>query len=60
MLALALTFSMTSFAQSAGRNAVTIRGQQQDVYFYPVTGAKLNRKVLFTPGDGCWRWRAMY
>lgn len=53
---LLLTTSLTvSFAQTAGRNAVTIRGQQQDVYFYPATGTRQNRKVLFAPGDGGWR-----
>lgn len=55
LVALALALSGASLAQSAGRNAVTIRGQQQDVYYYPATGARLNRKVLFAPGDGGWR-----
>ena len=40
LLALALALSGASFAQSAGRNAVTIRGQQQDVYYYPATGTR--------------------
>lgn len=51
----ALALPMSSYAQSTGRNIVTIRGQKQEVYFYPSTGAKLNRKILFVPGDGGWR-----
>lgn len=54
-VALALMFSVASFAQTAGKIAVTVRGQPQEVYYYPATGPKLNRKVLFAPGDGGWR-----
>ena len=58
-LTLLCVLSLASFAQTAGKNAVTIRGQQLDVYYYPAkgpaTGARLNRKVLFAPGDGGWR-----
>jgi len=37
----------------AGKNALVIRGQQQDVYFYPAQGgAKNAQKVLFLCGDG--------
>ncbi len=38
-----------------GKNEVTIRGQQQEIYFYPGAGAAVHRKVLFAPGDGGWR-----
>ncbi len=38
-----------------GKNGVSIRGQQQDVYFYPAAGQGQHRKVLFAPGDGGWR-----
>lgn len=38
-----------------GKNKLIIRGQQQDVYFYPAAGAGLHYKVLFAPGDGGWR-----
>ena len=58
-LALAVALSFSAYAQTAGKNTVTIRGQQQDVYYYPATGpatsSRLNRKVLFAPGDGGWR-----
>lgn len=62
-LALALSLPASSCAQSsefrfqAGgyKNVVTIRGQKQYIYFYPATGTRLNRKVLFAPGDGGWR-----
>lgn len=37
-----------------GRNAVVVRGQRQDVYYYPAAG-KAKGKVLFAPGDGGWR-----
>ncbi len=55
LVTLVVALAGASFAQAAGRNAVTIRGQQQDIYYYPATGTKLNRKVLFAPGDGGWR-----
>ncbi|MGE0129281.1 MAG: AcvB/VirJ family lysyl-phosphatidylglycerol hydrolase [Blastocatellales bacterium] len=54
-LVLALSLSGSSFAQTSGRNVVAVRGQKQEIYYYPATGAKLNRKVLFAPGDGGWR-----
>jgi dienelactone hydrolase len=39
----------------AGKNALVIRGQQQDVYFYPVqSGAQNAQKVLLLCGDGGW------
>jgi len=53
--ALALSLSTLSFTESTGKKAVTVRGQKQEIYYYPATGAKLNRKVLFAPGDGGWR-----
>lgn len=38
-----------------GKNALIIRGQPQDVYFYPAQGAPANaQKVLFLCGDGGW------
>jgi hypothetical protein len=54
-LGLALSLSASSFAQATGKNVVTVRGQKQEIYYYPATGAKLNHKVLFAPGDGGWR-----
>ena len=42
---------------TTGKNIVTIRRQQQEVYYYPANGARLNHKVLFAPGDGgCRGW----
>lgn len=44
----------------AGKNAPVIRGQQQDIYFYPAQGATRNaQKVLFLCGDGGWEGRAL-
>lgn len=38
-----------------GKNALIIRGQPQDVYFYPAQGAPAHApKVLFLCGDGGW------
>lgn len=38
-----------------GKKTPTIRGQAQEIYFYPATGTRVNRKILFAPGDGGWR-----
>lgn len=56
-LLIALSLPLVSFANAAlaGRNSVAVRGKVQTVWFYPATGAKLNRKVLFVAGDGGWR-----
>jgi dienelactone hydrolase len=55
--ALWVTLALPAAANAAapGRNEVNVRGQGLDVYYYPAAGAKLNRKVLFAPGDGGWR-----
>jgi fermentation-respiration switch protein FrsA (DUF1100 family) len=45
--------------QCAGRNTLTIRGQQEVIYFYPATRPRLKRRVLFVPGDGGWRGWAL-
>lgn len=42
-------------AQTPGHNTLALRGQNLDVYYFPATGARLNHKVLFAPGDGGWR-----
>ncbi len=59
MLLVALLLSVPVSAQTPvpGKNAPVIRGQQQDMYFYPAAGepGRLNRKILFAPGDGGWR-----
>lgn len=38
-----------------GRNRVLVRGQAQDVFFYPSLAAGGHGKLLFVPGDGGWR-----
>jgi len=52
-----LALSSPAFAQAhvRGKNSVDIRGTQQDIYYYPALGTRLNRDVLFFPGDGGWR-----
>lgn len=43
-----------------GKNALVIRGQQQDIYFYPAAnGAQNAPKVLFLCGDGGWNGFAL-
>ncbi len=57
LLALLLWLPLAVFADAPhqGRNTVTLRGQTQEVYFYPGNGPSPHRKVLFAPGDGGWR-----
>jgi dienelactone hydrolase len=53
----ALVFSGVAQAaatHSPGRNSPRVRGQAQDIYFYPAQGT-LRGSVLFVPGDGGWR-----
>ena len=38
-----------------GTNMVMIRGQKQELHYYPAKGTPLNHKILFAPGDGGWR-----
>jgi dienelactone hydrolase len=53
----AMLLAVPIFGQTAtpGKNIVTIRGQKQEIHYYPATGARLNQKVLFVPGVGGWR-----
>jgi dienelactone hydrolase len=41
-------------AAAAGATVVTIRGERQEMQYLPARGARLNRTVLFVPGDGGW------
>ena len=45
----------------AGKVPLVLRGQPQDIYFFPATdGARTNyQKVLFLPGDGGWEGLAI-
>ncbi len=43
---------------NAGKNAVTVRGQREDVYFHPAAGGSKGT-ILFAPGDGGWRGLAI-
>jgi len=58
-VALMVTPSLPRFSfvntASPGKNTITVRGKAQTIWFYPATGAKLNRKALFIAGDGGWR-----
>ena len=63
ILIVILAYSMTTCTRPLpppGKNAPVIRGQQQDVYFYPAQGGVKNaQKVLFLPGDGGWEGLAL-
>ncbi len=56
VLVLALVLSVCVGAQTpqAGKNTVSIRGQQQEIYLYPGAGPGPHAKVLFACGDGGW------
>lgn len=41
--------------QTPGKNSVLIRNTKQDIYYYPAVGDRLQRRVLFVPGDAGWR-----
>lgn len=57
LLAIVALIGSFAFAESPtqGRNKVPVRGQAQDVYFYPSPVSGGHRKLLFVPGDGGWR-----
>jgi dienelactone hydrolase len=43
-------------APSPGRNTVVVRGQEQEIWYYPAQTSNRNSpRVLFLPGDGGWR-----
>lgn len=54
IVALNVSFGLAE-GPKQGRNKVVIRGQEQDVYFYPARATEARGKVLFVPGDGGWR-----
>ncbi len=54
-LALSLTGWLHADVPRPGKNKLSIRGQEQEVYFYPASSPGPHRKILFAPGDGGWR-----
>lgn len=54
---LVLAFGSVLLAQTPepGRNSVTVRSQQQDLYCYRAKQSPSLGRVLFVPGDGGWR-----
>ena len=50
LLVLCLAVSADAQSPAPGKNLVTIRGQQQKVYFLPAEGQNRHRKILFAPG----------
>jgi fermentation-respiration switch protein FrsA (DUF1100 family) len=55
LVMLLLPVSVSAQTPAPGKNTPVVRGQAQEIYFYPATGTRLNRKILFAPGDGGWR-----
>lgn len=55
--ALFLSAIVIAQSPSAGKNTIMIRGERQDIYFYPAKGQLKHpdSKVLFASGDGGWR-----
>lgn len=57
-----LTLWVAASAHAAarpGRNKLTLREQEQEIYFYPAAGGSSHGNVLFAPGDGGWRGFAL-
>ncbi len=57
LFAIVALTGIVAFAEGPkqGRNKVQVRGQSQDVYFFPSRATVAHGKVLFVPGDGGWR-----
>jgi pimeloyl-ACP methyl ester carboxylesterase len=54
VIVVALCASIYAQIPRAGKNTLTIRGQEQKVYVYQATPPEQHRKILFAPGDaGC-------
>jgi alpha-beta hydrolase superfamily lysophospholipase len=54
--AVCVTALTAADAPSPGKNTVTVRGQAQEVWYYPAaTRNSSSLPVLFLPGDGGWR-----
>ena len=54
----AMAFCLAASALDAirpGTNRLSLREQEQEIYFYPAVGVRQRGTVLFTPGDGGWR-----
>ena len=47
-----LAQSVSAQSLKPGKNLALLRGQEQQVWFYPATGTSLHHKILFAPGDG--------
>lgn len=54
LLIIALSTGVYAQIPRPGKNSISIRGQEQKIYFYPGTSAGEHRGILFSPGDaGC-------
>jgi fermentation-respiration switch protein FrsA (DUF1100 family) len=54
---LTLLVSAVAFGQAPapGTHTVTLGGRKQHVHCFTASGAPMNRRILFAPGDGGWR-----
>jgi alpha-beta hydrolase superfamily lysophospholipase len=59
VLVLASGSALFGQAPQPGKNSVTVRGQQQDVYYYAGKHTPSLGKILFAPGDGGWHGLAV-
>ena len=55
VLVLAVASELSAQTLEPGKNSVTVRGQQQDLYCYRAKQTPSLGRVLFIPGDGGWR-----
>ncbi len=57
LLAVFIPAALAAQNLPTGKNSVMIRGQAQELYFYParVVGQPAKGRILFLPGDGGWR-----
>lgn len=54
VIIIALCATVCAQVPRSGKNAFTIRGQEQEIYLYQATRPARHRKILFAPGDaGC-------
>jgi dienelactone hydrolase len=53
-LLLALVCSARAQSAHPGENSLTLRGQAQEIYYYPAQGSGPHRSILFAGGDGGW------
>ena len=54
-LVLSATPVLAQTLSAPGRNTLIIRGKKQHIHCFPPKGPRLDRRILYAPGDGGWR-----